>query len=285
MAKYVSILIRRDTQRNWEANNPKLKYGEIAVDITNFKLKVGNGIDDWNDLEYINGDLYNSFDSFTQEIIDKVKSIIEDVKTNQSSIKSINNRLAGLESRQYSFEKDVNEDIEDAKKDLDAGLANFALQVENIGSRLDVIVGSATEDTEILDARIDAENITHPNIGHNIRSIHSKLLEAVNILRKENSENDSLEREIRLKQDEGLQWQIDLLAQAIECDIIDRAELQRKFSEWEHSDQNVSRATNSEFEEMLDDVYDGLDYDEQTEINVSTDSEFQEMLDEVFNNN
>ena len=283
MAKYVSILIRRDTQRNWEANNPKLKYGEIAVDITNFKLKVGNGIDDWNDLEYINGDLYNSFDSFTQEIIDKVKSIIEDIKTNKNNIRAINNRMTNLEGRQYSFEKEVNDDIEDAKNELDAGLANFALQVENIGARLDVIVGSATEETEILDARIDAENITHPNLGHNIRSIHSKLLEAVRVLRKENTDSDELERAIRLKQDEGLQWQIDLLAQALEDSIIDRADLQRKFSEWEHSDQNVSRATNSEFEEMLDDVYDGLDYDDITELNVSTNSEFEEMLDDVFN--
>ena len=41
---------------------------------------------------------------------------------------------------------------------------------------MDVIVGEATEDTEILDARVDALSQTHSNLGANIRNIHSEVL-------------------------------------------------------------------------------------------------------------
>ena len=43
---------------------------------------------------------------------------------------------------------------------------------------MDAIAGQATEDTEILDARVDAKYQTHPNLGHNIRSIHQEVREA-----------------------------------------------------------------------------------------------------------
>lgn len=45
---------------------------------------------------------------------------------------------------------------------------------ERLSVRYDALVGSVTEDTEILDARIDAEDEIHPNLGANVRSIHAK---------------------------------------------------------------------------------------------------------------
>lgn len=60
----------------------------------------------------------------------------------------LNEQVAGLEEKQYI---------------LDA--------------RIDVIAGQTTEDSEILDARVDAEGVTHPNLGHNVRNLHSGLLE------------------------------------------------------------------------------------------------------------
>ncbi len=43
-------------------------------------------------------------------------------------------------------------------------------------TRLDVIAEQTTEDTEILDARVDAESTEHPNLGHNVRSLHSQII-------------------------------------------------------------------------------------------------------------
>ena len=60
------IQIRRDTTANWENVNPILADGEIGYDITANKFKVGNGADEWLDIEYsdasgaelVDGDAY-----------------------------------------------------------------------------------------------------------------------------------------------------------------------------------------------------------------------------------
>lgn len=46
-----------------------------------------------------------------------------------------------------------------------------------LDARMDVIAGQTTEDTEILDARVDAKGTTHPNLGHNVRTLHSEVIE------------------------------------------------------------------------------------------------------------
>lgn len=47
------IQVRRDTSVNWEGVNPALQQGEIGMDLTNKRMKVGDGFTSWNDLEYI----------------------------------------------------------------------------------------------------------------------------------------------------------------------------------------------------------------------------------------
>lgn len=49
----MKIQLRNDTTSNWESYNPILSAGEVGVDITNGKLKVGNGISTWLELDYI----------------------------------------------------------------------------------------------------------------------------------------------------------------------------------------------------------------------------------------
>jgi hypothetical protein len=51
-----TIRIRRDTSSNWSTANPILALGEIGYDVTNDKLKVGNGIAAWNSLTYLDAD-------------------------------------------------------------------------------------------------------------------------------------------------------------------------------------------------------------------------------------
>ena len=47
------ILMRRDTSANWSTNNPILAAGEIGVDTTNNRIKIGNGVSTWTNLNYI----------------------------------------------------------------------------------------------------------------------------------------------------------------------------------------------------------------------------------------
>lgn len=46
------IQLRRDTAAAWSAANPILAQGEVGVDITNNKLKIGDGTTAWNTLGY-----------------------------------------------------------------------------------------------------------------------------------------------------------------------------------------------------------------------------------------
>ena len=53
MSTFRRILVRRDTSTNWEATNPALHQGEIGMDLTNKRMKVGDGFNNWVDLPYV----------------------------------------------------------------------------------------------------------------------------------------------------------------------------------------------------------------------------------------
>ncbi len=46
------IQLRRDTAANWSSTNPTLAQGEIGIDLTNNKIKIGTGTTVWNSLSY-----------------------------------------------------------------------------------------------------------------------------------------------------------------------------------------------------------------------------------------
>ena len=48
----VKIQFRRDTAANWQSVNPILSQGELGLDTTNNRFKMGNGSTTWNDLAY-----------------------------------------------------------------------------------------------------------------------------------------------------------------------------------------------------------------------------------------
>lgn len=45
-----TILLRRDSAADWSSHNPVLKDGEIAYDLTNKRIKIGNNTNTWGDL-------------------------------------------------------------------------------------------------------------------------------------------------------------------------------------------------------------------------------------------
>lgn len=53
MPTYRRIQVRRDSAQNWQTGNPALQQGEIGMDLTNLRMKVGDGFNNWNDLPYI----------------------------------------------------------------------------------------------------------------------------------------------------------------------------------------------------------------------------------------
>ena len=75
MAVYTEIHIRRDSTLNWYASNPRLALGEPGVDMDLHRFKIGNGIDRWNELPYMDDDLYKLLDKTQQKIADHVQDL------------------------------------------------------------------------------------------------------------------------------------------------------------------------------------------------------------------
>lgn len=49
----VQIAMRNDTAENWQTKNPQLLKGEMGVEIDTNKFKFGDGVTNWNDLNYV----------------------------------------------------------------------------------------------------------------------------------------------------------------------------------------------------------------------------------------
>ncbi len=48
----VKLQFRRDTAANWESENTILSEGELGLDTTNERFKIGNGVDGWNQIDF-----------------------------------------------------------------------------------------------------------------------------------------------------------------------------------------------------------------------------------------
>lgn len=120
------ILIRRDTAANWTANDPVLFQGEIGYDLTNKKLKIGDGSTSWNSLEYYQGDdatevAYSNSTSglsasTVQAAIDEIEGRVD---INESDITSVEGRLDTIEGNS-STEGSIAKAEADAKDYTDA---------------------------------------------------------------------------------------------------------------------------------------------------------------------
>lgn len=52
------IQLRRDSSTNWGLVNPILAEGEMGVELDTKKIKIGDGINSWNFLNYYNNDVF-----------------------------------------------------------------------------------------------------------------------------------------------------------------------------------------------------------------------------------
>lgn len=62
----VKIQLRRDTASNWTSVNPLLSIGEPGIEIDTGQVKIGNGVDNWNTLQYsLNMERFENIDGGT----------------------------------------------------------------------------------------------------------------------------------------------------------------------------------------------------------------------------
>lgn len=99
---------------------------------------------------------------------------------------------------------DVEENQDTITQNLTSAVADFQAARDLLTARMNAIASQATEDTEIFDARVDAEGVIHSNLGENVRNIHGKLIHY--------EEYESQSRKIR---DDDLASQIDEVSCAL----------------------------------------------------------------------
>ena len=51
----IQLQLRRGTTAEWTAGNPILAEGELALDLTIMRIKIGDGVNHWLDLDYVDG--------------------------------------------------------------------------------------------------------------------------------------------------------------------------------------------------------------------------------------
>jgi hypothetical protein len=69
-SQYVKIKLRRDTAAEWSLKNPVLSLGEPGVETNTRKIKIGDGVKTWNQLNYVAGADDNPILVNTNEVID-----------------------------------------------------------------------------------------------------------------------------------------------------------------------------------------------------------------------
>lgn len=79
------LSFRKGTTQEWKDNDPILISGEPSVDTTLNKFKIGNGVDKWSDLPYIEslggaGEWTNDLSGLYPEFITNQKEAIDYVK-------------------------------------------------------------------------------------------------------------------------------------------------------------------------------------------------------------
>ena len=174
--------------------------------------------------------------------------------------------------------------IDEALSGIDTHEGVIEDRQDSLSTRLDTILEGATEDSEILDARVDAKDQVHPNLGHNIRNLHRLLLHADDDIRYQAEEFAGLLRQYgelvraqirgelnaieaherrkfeiqqealsRYQGDTSLQSQVDLLAENDIENALTR-KIERETSRAEHNRERNAReqADNAEISQRVE---------------------------------
>lgn len=150
--------------------------------------------------EDLNGLLGGNLTGHYHLTIEQVAQLREFQRAINDINRIIDTTIANLDARIESTE----EKQRVTEEKVTAAIADFHNTEQFLNNRMEAIAGQATEDIEILDARVDSNGVIHSNLGQNIRNIHDLLLDYMNY--------ESAYREAR---DNDLQAQADELSAAI----------------------------------------------------------------------
>lgn len=136
------IIIRNDTEEAWTIANPVLSLGELGVDITNRKIKLGDGSKAWNSLlvTLLTSEDAVSLEQITALLLGKVDTSL-----------TINNKP--LSSNITITKSDINLSNIDNTSDIDKPLSTSTISALNIKADKDspTFTGSPVAPTQLIE--------------------------------------------------------------------------------------------------------------------------------------
>lgn len=112
------------------------------------------------DVQKMHSDMAAAKNAMSKELTDTHTAMSQELSQTEQRVKE--------NLQQTSTE--LTTQVEQAKSDLNTGRQELKDARDTLNKRMDSIAGGGTTDTEILDARVDADGNTHENLGAHIRS-------------------------------------------------------------------------------------------------------------------
>jgi chromosome segregation ATPase len=189
------IQIRRGTTQEWEDVNPVLSDGEFGLeyfDDGSRKLKLGDGILQWNDLDYFIDKQYlldliseisnteqderiNDLDILTQSIVNSIAEIDTALDTNTGNISSLLENDASQESRLDLMESN-SQDLTAGVEDIESRVSS--IENQNIVSRLGLVEAkNNTQDSTLssINNKDDQQDARLTSLENNTAAINGEL--------------------------------------------------------------------------------------------------------------
>lgn len=114
--------------------------------------------------------------NMSDQLTETLRQIRADNDATEAAIRQSNSATAQTIQQDNENTRDhVDEVTAAALASLAEGRQEMNTTKDALNTRMDSIVGGATTDTEVLDARVDSESTTHDNLGNHIRSVGAKL--------------------------------------------------------------------------------------------------------------
>jgi hypothetical protein len=152
----VSGIIKINTRANWSATNPVLLPGELAVEMPSRNVKIGNGVSNWNKLEYFSAPGYwgSFWDSTSQTATANTPTSIL-LRTSDTGSRGIsivsNSRItfdhAGIYSLTFSIQFS---NTDNSIHDINVWLRKNGVDVPASDSRFSVIARHGSVDGNVI---------------------------------------------------------------------------------------------------------------------------------------
>jgi len=191
MAKYVG---KRVVPKLCGAWNDHTKYEMLSVVldestgdsyVARKEVPAGTGL---NQTDYwaLSSRYSQQYQNLSDQLTETLRAVRADNNETETAIRQNNTATAqAIQQDNDATEQAITQDNANTRTYVDevtsAALANLAegrqemnSAKDTLNARMDSIVGGATEETEVLDARVDVNDNTHENLGAHIRFIGAK---------------------------------------------------------------------------------------------------------------